>query len=322
MSCYHPMIGIPQPSGSYKIVSSKDSEFFKWVRKQNPGSILVPCGRCIGCRLEYSRSWADRMMLELETAGKAVFITLTYNNEHVPIAMLGEDDVPVSFTLWKKDFQDFMKRLRRHFDPVKLRFYASGEYGENTFRPHYHAIIFGIGLDDFNDLIPKGKNELGQIYYISKTLEDIWSNGFGMICDVSWNTCAYVSRYVTKKVYGFDGKAFEFLNVVPEFSLMSRKPGIGRQYLTEHPDCLDFESINISTDENGLKIPIPKYYLKQLRLTDQERYDKLMKKRCEYADDRMLLKLQKTGLSFLDYLEVEEQNKLRSVNSLRRDKVT
>lgn len=321
MSCYHPMIGIPQPSGTYKIVSSKDSEFFDWIRKQNPDSILIPCGRCLGCRLEYSRSWADRMMLELETAGSAVFITLTYDQDHVPVAMCGEDDLPLFYTLWKPDVQNFMKRLRRHFEQKKLRFYLSGEYGENTFRPHYHAIVFGLSLDDFQDKVLKGKNELGQFYFISEELQGIWQNGFVLLCDVSWNTCAYVSRYVTKKVNGVDGKSLAYLNALPEFSLMSRKPGIGRQYLDEHPDCLDFQNINISTPDGGLKIVIPKYYLKQLRLTDPERYDNMVKQRMEYANDKMILKLQKTSLSMLDYLETEEQKRIDSVKSLRRDKV-
>lgn len=105
MSCYHPLIGIPQPSGTYKIVSSKDSEFFDWTRKQNPDSILIPCGRCLGCRLDYSRSWADRMMLELETSGSAVFLTLTYDQDHVPVAMCDDDDLPLYYTLWKKTYR-------------------------------------------------------------------------------------------------------------------------------------------------------------------------------------------------------------------------
>lgn len=315
------MIGVPQSSGIYKIISSKDSDFFNWVRSKNPDSILVPCGRCLGCRLEYSRSWADRMMLELETAGCAIFLTLTYDNDHVPIAMLDDEDSPLSFTLWKPDVQNFMKRLRRHFENKKLRFYLSGEYGENTFRPHYHAIIFGLSLDDFKDKKAKSKNELGQMYYISDELQSIWKQGFALLCDVSWNTCAYVSRYVTKKVNGIDGKSLAYLNALPEFSLMSRKPGIGRHYLEQHPDCLDYQSIDISTDEGGLKIYIPKYFLKQLRLINPDRYDKIMKARVEYANDKMILKLQKTSLSMLDYLEAEEQRKIESVKSLRRDRV-
>lgn len=153
-----------------------------------------------------------------------------------------------------------MKRLRRHFEPKMLRFYLSGEYGSRTLRPHYHAIIFGLSLEDFADRKLKGVNELGQMYYISDELQSIWQNGFVLLCDVSWQTCAYVSRYVTKKVAGVDGKSLAYLNALPEFALMSRKPGIGRQYLTKHPDCLDFQNINLSTPDGGLKIGIPKYF--------------------------------------------------------------
>ena len=106
---------------------------------------------------------------------------------------------------------------------------------------------------------------------------------------------------------------------------MSRKPGLGREYLDSHPDCLDFENINLSTPEGALKIRIPKYYYKQLisdsktnKLQDAEKYDKIMEDRKKFAENDMLLQLQKTGLSFLDYLEVKEQKKLNSVKRLYR----
>ena len=346
MSCYHPLIGIDTgertESGKVKywIRSREQSADFQKEIDLNE-HILIPCGKCIGCRLDYSRSWADRMMLELETAKKGLFITLTYNNEtlldiggdHAYFTFFSEDGLPENATVRKRDWQLFMKRLRKEFDGNhgrdfrKIRFFSAGEYGDHTHRPHMHAILFGIGLDDFPDIVSHGQNELGQIYYISPSFSDLWPFGFSLISDVSWKTCAYVARYVVKKQKGWNAIEYAEKNIEPPFALMSRKPGLGREYLEAHPDCLDFENINLSTPEGALKIRIPKYYYKQLisdskknTLLDPERYDKIMADRKKYAEDSMILQLQKTGLSFLDYLEVKEERKLHQIKALQRNK--
>lgn len=339
MSCYHPLIGIDTgektASGKVKywIRSREQSTDFQFEIDNNK-HILIPCGRCIGCRLDYSRSWADRMMLELETAGKGIFLTLTYDNEHAQWSQFDENGDPLYASLDKRDCQLFMKKLRGRFDGkdgrpfAKIRFFLAGEYGPSTLRPHYHAIVFGLGRSDFHDSVLHGCNELGQRYYVSDYLSSIWSNGFVLLSDVSWKTCAYVARYITKKLYGAADLTYSERNVIPEFSLMSRKPGIGREYLDLHPDCLDKEAIYLSTEEDSLKIKIPKYYYKQLisdakenSLRDPERYDKIMADRKKYAEDSMILQLQKTGLSFLDYLEVKEQKKLKCAKILKRGAV-
>lgn len=331
MSCYHPQLMVPvglTDSGKpdYKMIPQSNwpcppgEDMFQKVKSWNPGAIVVPCGKCIGCRLDYSRSWADRMMLELETAGSGIFVTLTYNNENAHWSQFCEDGTPMYATLDKRDCQLFMKRLRKKFDGKKVRFYLAGEYGERTLRPHYHAILFGLGLYDLPGLLPHGRNELGQQYYICPLLSETWSLGFVLVSDVSWKTCAYVARYVTKKLSGPWSIDYAVRNVIPEFSLMSRKPGLGAEYLEKHPDCLDYQSINLTTPEGGLKLSIPKYYLKKLELIDPERFAIMKAQRKEFAEDRMILKLQKTGLSYLDALEVEENKKLKSVKVLKRSK--
>lgn len=325
MSCYHPNIGIWNgeftENGKKKIriisMTKEDTvEDFKKV-----GAILIPCGHCIGCRLDYSRKWADRMMLELETAKKAVFVTLTYNNESAHWTQFDDEYNPMFASLDKRDCQLFMKRLRKEFKSVKIRFYLAGEYGDKTLRPHYHAIIYGLGLSDFSDLRIFGTNEMHQNYYVSDKLEHIWGLGHVLLADVSWQTCAYVGRYVTKKMSGDKEITYAERNVCKEFSLMSRKPGIGADYLSLHPDCLDFGSINLSTPDGGLKIQIPKYYLDKLQLIDKEKYDKIKEDRRRFANDRMLLKLSKTDLGLAEYLETCEENKKASVKALNRKKV-
>ena len=233
MSCYHPIAAYPDYSErtsngkvAYKLFGRYDPD----CRLVDPKVIAVPCGRCIGCRLDYSRQWADRMMLELEHTGKAIFVTLTYDNDHVP-QIEGQEGEFGSLTLDKIDLQLFFKRLRKKFSDKEIRYYACGEYGENTLRPHYHAIIFGLALEDFPDRVPLGRNELGQLHYKSAVFQRIWSNGFIVLADVSWKTCAYVSRYVQKKVFAGKQIMSDVFGAEPEFSLMSRRPGIGAFYL-------------------------------------------------------------------------------------------
>lgn len=329
MSCYHPLVGWPTGEisekgkplyhieGRGKLSAMVDPQSFL---ADNPDAVLIPCGRCVGCRLDYSRKWADRMMLELAVQKKAIFVTLTYNDDNVPI-IYDDADFPVCMTLRKKDVQDWMKRVRRHYDSRTLRFYLAGEYGSSTGRPHYHCILYGLSLDDFPKKRVYKKSELGDLYYIDDEFTARWNQGYVVIADVSWKTCAYVARYVTKKMMNLFPEDLKEVGMVPEFSLMSRRPGIGKPYLDAHPDCLDFQSINISTPEGGRQISIPKYYLKQLELTDADRYDKIVSERKMYAQDSNAVKLFESGRDFLDHLDFEEQHKMNSVKGLARTKV-
>ena len=96
MSCYHPLVGIWK--GDYTENGKKKYEIQGNLDPRDCPSvydkIVIPCGHCIGCRLDYSRSWADRMMLELETAGCGIFATMTYDNEHLPISDFRKADYP------------------------------------------------------------------------------------------------------------------------------------------------------------------------------------------------------------------------------------
>ena len=323
MSCFRPTLGIPTGE---KTENGKN--VFKWSALPKdgkdfpPGSVVVPCGKCLGCRLDYSRRWADRMMLELETSLKAIFVTLTYDEEHVPISF-DEDGVVIGQTLYKPDCQDFMKRLRRAYDgkdghpgPVRIRFFLAGEYGPQTLRPHYHAIIYGLDLSDFSDLEFRGYNELKQAFYSSEKFRNIWEYGFVSMSEVSWATCAYVARYVVKKA-STDYSMSDF-GLEDEFCIMSRRPGLGAEYLKMHPDALDFDSIPISTAKGCRNIEIPRYYT---RLISEDKRDMILEKRKQSADDARYLVFSKTSLLYLDYLREEERKKADAVRVLGRGKV-
>lgn len=280
MSCFHPLKGFKvgvNPSGKpqYKICSYDT----KYVVRDNLGNwnpsysdlitdrlnpiireyIDIPCGKCVGCLLKRSRDWADRCMMEASYHDHNSFITLTYDDDHLPDVReyVDIDGVVQSSpyrSLQKVDFQLFMKRLRDRISPDKIRFFACGEYGNRTYRPHYHAIIFGY---DFPDKQLLKKNFRNENYYVSDLLTDCWSKGHTLVTEVSWDTCAYVARYCLKKRDNDISVFNKYFNLDPEFTLMSRKPGIARQYYDDNKlDIYKSERIILS-DDKGSKICRP-----------------------------------------------------------------
>lgn len=340
MACYRPLKAIvlgKTPEGKKNIVfdsTAHDTGFYhgKYISEEN--RLSLPCGQCVGCRIQKSREWADRLMMELQYHDEAWFLTLTYNNEHARPAADVNGEVCDWLTLQKKDFQLFMKRLRKAVGGTKLRFYACGEYGTETFRPHYHAIIFGLHLDD---LKPYKKSELGFMYYTSDFLQRVWSEkvdyydengqkqyryepiGYVIVGAVTWETCAYTARYVTKKLTGDLSWYYDYFGLEKPFSLMSRKPGIAGDYFEEHKDEIfkkDF--INISTEKGGLKFKPPKYFERLYAIDHETEIDDIKKCNQKMAINAKKLKLAKTDLSYDELLMVQERNFENKIKSLRR----
>ena len=155
------------------------------------------------------------------------FITLTYNDENLPFGG----------NLEKHHFQKFMKRIRKKHG--KMRYFHCGEYGETTLRPHYHAILFGYRPSDPELFSTQGENKL----YESKTLRETWGLGHTTFGELTFETAAYVARYITKKVNGdpavehyraIDAETGEIFDRQPEYCTMSRKPGIGLTWLEKY----------------------------------------------------------------------------------------
>lgn len=280
----------------------------------------VPCGKCIDCRLQYSREWADRCMLEMKyhDPDECWFLTLTYDDEH--IRDYGHDIFPGM--LYKPDFQDFMKRLRDHIyrDYVrKIRFFACGEYGTQTFRPHYHAIIYGMPLKDMKLLSYSKK---GFPLYTSEYLNDIWKNGYVVVGKVSWDTCAYTARYVLKKASGIKPDDYIDQGLTPEFVLMSRKPGIGALYFDEnYKKIYENDEIFFSGDAGGRKAKPPKYFDKRLEVIDEGWYKSIKSKRKDTAIATRILKLARTDLDYEQLLEVEEKIIKNRIKGLPRNEM-
>lgn len=273
----------------------------------------IPCGQCLGCRLDYSRMWASRLMLESKSHERAWFITLTYDDDHLPFGFAADPatgEVTRAFpTLRKRDYQLFMKRLRKAVAPQKVRFYAAGEYGTNTFRPHYHAILFGL---DLNDLKFYKVNELKQPYYTSEFLSECWQHqGYVVVSPADYGTMLYTARYVTKKLKGFDSLFYRTNGIEPPFSLMSRKPGIGGDAFTV--DQMEFDNVVLP---NGVKVSHPRYFQKLFERADPECYELYKQKRLERNDVRMQQLLDSIEIPYLDYLKVQEENLTQRVKIL------
>lgn len=314
MSCYHPLraipVGINSDTGKIKYAIRKDDGL---LGHREEGEILVPCGQCIGCRLDRSRDWANRCMLELRDHKESVFVTLTYDNDHVPIVTSPSGNSVM--TLDKRDFQLFIKRLRKSLGEQKIRYYACSEYGPQTYRPHYHAIIFGYCPVD---LRPFSKSPQGYQYYVSDTLTNIWSKGHVLIGEVSWETCAYTARYIASKYLGEMSSFYTEQGIEPPMSFMSRRPGIGGNLYARDPDFFEVGSYYLSTDYGSKEIRIPKYFLNKLSVDFPEKYDKIKADRKQKAELLQREKNLASGLLPDQQRELDEAAQLARASSLER----
>ena len=296
MPCYSPLKG-------WKDLETGGIKF----RQEGCGEKMeVACGQCLGCRLDRSRMWAMRIVHESclhEINGGNCFVTLTYRDR------IDCDDeqlrngfhVPDDWSLNKKHFQDFMKRLRKAFSPQKIRFYMCGEYGNHckhgidlgivvcplcrVGRPHYHACLFNCS---FPDLAAYGSRD-GELRYTSPFLESIWKYGFVDVGELNFESAAYVARYILKKVngdmahdhymlYDLDG-CITF--VEPEFTLMSRRPGIGRDWYRKYADDV-FPSDEVPVPGSGVFKKVPRYYEELFKDANPLKLEEIKRMRQEF----------------------------------------
>lgn len=270
MGCTRPMRVWPPAPGA----SNRRPVFSPFRSFQGARGSLLPCGQCVGCRLKIRGDWATRMVHEasLHPPGTCWFITLTYAPEFIPW------DGSIS----KGEIQRFHKRLR--YFAGSYRHFSCGEYGDKGDRPHYHFIGFGLDLGDLGD--PAGQSDKGEAYWQSEAVTAAWPKGFISIQPFTPNTASYVAGYTQKKLNGqmemdryrrsgtcpFSGQPREW-NVIPEFALMSRRPGIGSGWQDKY-DRDVFPRDFVTRD--GRKLPVPRFY--DRRRTELEKL-KLLQKR-------------------------------------------
>lgn len=243
ITCFKPLAG----GGPVSFTEVKDSR-----------EIQIKCGQCIGCRIMKRDMWAVRCYAESKTHDANCFVTLTYDEEHLP--KYG--------SLNYRDFQLFMKRFRKKCGPV--RFFMSGEYGEQKQRPHYHALFFG---HDFPDKFRANSvySSAGPLYR-SPTLDALWGKGFATIGEVTFASARYTAAYICKKhsddeKYRFvDRETGEFVYVEKEFARMSLRPGIGAAWLEMYWRDI-YRTGHRAVVINGRKHKAPTYFDARMKET-------------------------------------------------------
>lgn len=273
MPCFHPLQGWRSRNLNE---SGKRSIVFNRTDGYADLPVEIPCGQCIGCRLERSRQWAIRCVHEASLYDDNCFITLTYSDEHLP----------ADRSLNLRHYQLFMKRLRKKYGS-NIRFFHCGEYGEKFGRPHYHACLFNF---DFTDKI-LFKNHNDNRLYTSASLDELWPYGYGIIGSVTFDSAAYVARYIMKKVTGdkstdhyqhINEATGEVSTIKPEYTTMSRRPGIGKGWYEKYKsDVYPCDNVVL----NGKKLVPPKFYDNLLDCENPDELKRLKAKRTNTSDE-------------------------------------
>lgn len=291
MPCYSP---IRAWKSKHLNKSGKRSLVFQRINAQFADQpISIPCGKCIGCRLAYSQEWGIRAYHESTLYKNNCYLTLTYNDENLPLSGSLEPHLMTAF----------MKAVRKKYGS-KIRFLLCGEYGKNLTRPHYHICLFN---HNFNDRRLHTTNHCGNDLYTSDQLSDLWPLGYNLIGDITFKSAAYVARYVTKKITGaLAADHYKHLN--PEFLRMSRRPGLGKDWYEKYkkevfPD--DFVILD------GRKMPVPKFYDDQLLIENPDLHAQVVKRRKLYANKKPEEQTQKR-------LFTRETCKIAQVEQLKR----
>ena len=230
----------------------------------------VPCQQCVECRLSYAADWAVRCVHESKMHDHNAFVTLTYDDMHMPEGR----------TLVRRDMQLFMKRLRK-VKGTGIRFFGCGEYSPTMWRPHYHLLLFNCKFGDkkFYKSTPRGEK-----LYTSDELFELWPYGMNAIGEVTYDSAAYCAGYVTKKItgeksdthymrYSADGSPYWLL---PEFAMCSRRPGVGATFYAAYGR----ELVSNDTVVMNAKLRrLPRFYDTRYELTDADGFAKLKRSR-------------------------------------------
>lgn len=254
------------------------------IQRARYEEVSVPCKQCLSCRVTHAASWSYRVMAEARDHAENCWITLTYDNENLP--MHG--------SLSRSDVQKFFKRLRHHLGDKRIRYFGCGEYGENRGRPHYHLCIFGFIPTDW---VGDGVSSKGHPIYISPELESIWGKGRVQVAELTPDAAAYTARYSMKKITGkgaeevnpetglrpyekLDPITGEIVEVAKEMMFCSTHPGIGKSFFERFSSELFPSGFAV---HKGRKIPVPEYFWKCFREEEPELYDALKEDRAKLA---------------------------------------
>ena len=288
MPCYRPYTAYRSKSG--KSSTGKHPIVFNKKLGLKDSEIKIACGQCYGCRMEKSRIWAMRCMHEAKLHDFNYYLTLTYDDEHLA-------QLPKKNSLSKRHLQLFWKRLRKA--GYKFRYYACGEYGEQKERPHYHAILFNLPIPD---LKYHSTTRSGHKLYNAESINEHWPHGFVVIGNVTFESAAYVARYVMKKRSSktkheldqhyerLDTETGELYNLEPEFQVMSRRPGIGTEfYQTFKKDMYQAGTDGKVYIRGGVSCKPPNFYESKYELESNDNFrqiERIKERRRKSYEDR------------------------------------
>lgn len=331
--CFHPLPSY-QISDSYVKVFPRDTAYiyFEWISKQwisvsfkdaerfsvAPTSkaiprewlTMLPCGKCLDCRLAYARDWANRCIVEALQFTDNYFLTITYDNANIRNAVdFNTGEVLDHGILYKADMVQFLKSLRLHwsrkYDHDNIRFFLAGEYGDTTMRPHYHMIAFNLPLFDLKRY---KESPLGDLYYTSEELNKIWHKGYIVVGSLTRQSAAYTARYCLKKIK--DAQVmWSKLNLTSEFTNCSRRPGIGRDWYEKNKNKLFTQGfVSLSDGENGFRLYPGRYYKRLYKDENEADYNRYVEVQTYKATVKRELELLRTDLNEIEYDLVKESN--------------
>jgi len=229
---------------------SKTRDYRKMNERYQNATFVFGCGQCPRCLSKRKNSWVFRLKQEQKVSTSSAFLTLTYAN--TPTSMNGFP------TLKTKDLQDFHKRLRTHIDrnyeKNKIRYYACGEYGTRTFRPHYHSIMMNLPKDYLTN---------------PELIASIWGHGHVYVAPSNGKTIQYVAKYVMKSNEDYNTVCTDtglIVDIEKEFSLMSK--GLGKNYMT--PQVIRWHKETLTTLVGSEhKMSLPRYYRDRIFTKDE-----------------------------------------------------
>lgn len=260
MPCYRPLTGWNKLGGG--LTSRKSAS--------NGSTLTVPCGQCIGCRLDKQRDWTARICHEARLWPVNAWLTITYD----------EANLPWDQSLNLRHWQLFIKHLRRDLAPRQIRFIAQGEYGDQTGRPHYHAVVFNYSSGDLK--IWKPRDGMAPIF-LAPRLTALWKKGNVFESPFEPGCANYIAAHCVKRLSQEKAEESgllqrlhlqtgEWITARPEFWVMSRRPGIGAGYFDRYADELwTHDSVILHNREAS----VPRYYNRLMEEADPERYARL-----------------------------------------------
>lgn len=272
MACYHRRMAFRKPGGGVSFDANDGAAFLG-----QEFQLQLKCGQCIGCRVERAREWTIRAVHEAQMHERNSFLTLTYSDEHLP------DDRGLSIRHW----QLFAKLVRKHCGP--FRFLHAGEYSDPPeLRPHYHALIFGHDWSDSRTRLQQpGKSPL----FVTEELNLLWPHGYHTLGSVTFQSAAYVAKYIMKKITGkdattayqrLDPNTGECWDVRPEYATMSRRPGLGNTWFQKYAsDVYPDDAVTLE----GRQMRPPAYYDGLLKKKDPQAFEKIEERRRKHIKE-------------------------------------